>query len=57
MMPALRVIGRADEVGRELEDGVVVEVGGEPLLGQLDAVALDAREADFERVALGAHRP
>ena len=45
----------ADEVGREFQDGVVVEVGGQPLLGQLHAVALDAREADFERIALGAH--
>ena len=55
MMPEFRVIGRADEVGRQLEHRVVVEVGGEPLLGQLDAVALDAREADLERVALRAH--
>ncbi len=35
--------------------GVVVELGRQPLLGQLDAIALDAREADFERVALGPH--
>ena len=47
---------RADEVGTEFEDRVVVEVALKPLLGQLDAVALDAREADFEGVALGAHR-
>ena len=46
---------RADEVGRQLQDRVVVEVGGQPFLGQLDAVAFDAREADFQCVALGAH--
>ena len=39
--------GRADEVGRELQDRVVVEVGGQPLLRQLDAIALDARESGF----------
>ena len=56
MMPALRVIDGADQVRRELQDRVVVELGGQPLLRQLDAVALDAREADLERVALGPHR-
>ena len=56
MMPELRVIGRADEVGGQFQDGVLVEVGCQPLLGQFDAVAFDAREADFERVALGADR-
>ncbi len=48
--------GRADKVGAEYQDGVVVEVGGQPFLGQLHAIAFDAREADFERIALGAHR-
>ena len=47
--------GRADEVGAEFQDRVVVEVGGEAFLGQLDAIAFDAGEADFERVALRAH--
>ncbi len=47
--------GRPDEVGAEFEDRVVVEVGGQPLLRQLDAIAFDAREADLESVALGAH--
>ena len=46
---------RADEVGREFQDGVVVEVGGQPFLRQFDAIAFDARKADFESVALGAH--
>ena len=46
---------RADEVGAEFQDGVVVEVGGQPFLRQFDAIAFDAREADFKRVALGAH--
>ena len=45
----------ARRVGGEFQDRVVVEVGGQPLLGQLDAIALDAREADFQRVAVGAH--
>ena len=57
MMPELLRDRRADEVGRQLQDGVVVELGGQPLLGQLDAIALDAREADLQRVALGPHRP
>ena len=48
---------RADEVGAEFQDRVVVEVGGQPFLGQLDAIAFDAREADFERVALRATWP
>ena len=48
---------RADEIGGQFQDGIVVEVGGQPFLGQFDAIAFDAREADFEGVALGAHRP
>ena len=47
--------GRSDQVGCQLEDGIVVEAGGEALLGQLDPVALDPREADFQVVAVGAH--
>ena len=39
---------RADQIGGQLQDRVVVELGGEPLLRQFDAVALDAREADFQ---------
>ena len=46
--------GGADQIGRQLQDGIVIELGGEALLGQFDAVAGDAREADFERVAVGA---
>ena len=54
MMPEIASDRRADEVGAEFKDGVVVEVGCQPLLRQLDAIALDAGKADFERVALGA---
>ena len=54
MMPGVPRDRRPDEVGGEFQDGVVVELGRQPLLGQLDAIALDAREADFERIALGA---
>ena len=49
--------GRPDEVGAEYQDGVVVEVGGQPFFRQLHAIAFDAGKADFEGVALGAHRP
>ena len=46
---------RTDEIRVELENGVGIEVGRQPFVRQLDAVALDAREADLERIALGAH--
>ena len=55
MMPEFLRDGRADQVRRQLQDRVVVEFGREPLLGQLDAIALDAREADFQSIALGPH--
>ena len=42
----------ADEIGRQLQRRVVVELGGETLLRQLDAVARHPREADLARVAL-----
>ena len=51
--PGVARLGGADQVGRELQHGVVVELGRQPLLRQLDAIAFDAREADLERVALG----
>ena len=54
--PGVLGLGRADEVGRQFQNGVVVELGRQPLLGQLDAIALDARETDLEGVALGPHR-
>ena len=44
--------GRADEVRGEFQNGIVVEAGREAFLGQFDAVAFDARKADFERIAL-----
>ena len=53
--PGVLRLGGTDEVGRQLQHGVIVEVGGEPLLGQLDAIAFDARKADFERIAFGPH--
>jgi hypothetical protein len=55
MMPELRD-GGADQIGREVQDRVVVEGRREALLGQLDAVAFDAREADFQGVAVRADR-
>ena len=46
---------RADEVGAEFQDRIVVEVGGQPFLGQFDAIAFDARESGFRaRRARGA---
>ena len=46
---------RSDDVWGEFEDGILVELGCEALLGQIDAITFDAREANFERVALGSH--
>ena len=45
MMPSLRVTDGPTMFGRELETESSSNVGGEPLLGKLDAVALHAREA------------
>ncbi len=45
MIPEFRTCGGADQIGAQNEDGVLVEVGGQPLLGQLDPIALDAGEA------------
>src|SRR5664280_931916 len=45
----------ADEIRVEFENGVCIEIGRQAILRQLDAVALDAREADLEGIALGAH--
>jgi len=36
----------ADNVRAEYEDGVVIEVGAQPFLGQLHAIAFDAGEAE-----------
>ena len=46
--------GRPDKVGREAKLRVFGELGGEAGFRQLDAVALDAGEADFEGIAVGA---
>ena len=46
---------RADEIRRQLQDRVGVELGSQPLFGQLDAVTDDAREADFQGIAVGPH--
>ena len=45
---------RADHFGGQYEGGVVVKLGFEPFLREGNAVALDAREAYFAGVALGA---
>ena len=48
-------LGCADQVRGQLQHGVLVELGGQPFLGQFDAVAHDAGEADFECIAFGPH--
>ena len=47
--------GRANQIRGQLQDGVVIEFGSQPFFGQFDTIAFDAREADFERIALGPH--
>ena len=47
----------ADEVGRQLQDGIVVEFGRQPFLGQFDAIAFDARESGFREHRARAARP
>src|SRR5579871_943594 len=46
---------RADQGRSQFQNGIVVEFGGEPLLGQVDTVSLDARETDLEGVAIGTY--
>ena len=48
--------GGAHQIGREFEHRVVVELGGEPLVRQLGAVALHARKSDLQRIAVRPHR-
>jgi hypothetical protein len=55
MMPELRVSVAPTSSGVSSRSRVVVERCRQPLVRQLDAVALDAREADLQRVALGPH--
>ena len=47
--------GRANQIGVEFENRIGAEGGRKALLGQLDTVAFDARELDFEVVSLRAH--
>src|SRR6185437_28521 len=47
---------RADEVGREFENGVGVEISGETFLWKFDTVAFDAGKGDFQLVTIGTHR-
>jgi len=49
--------GRADEVGRENQDRIVVKFRRQPFLRQLDSVAFDPREADLESITLRAYGP
>ncbi len=51
-MPAFLVM---DQIRGQLQDGVVIERGGQPFFGQFDAIAFDTREAELERIALGPH--
>ena len=44
--------GGSDQIGGELQGRVLVEGGGQPLLGQLDAVPLHARKSNLARIAL-----
>ena len=55
MMPEFCVIDGPTRSGVSSRTESSLNVGRQPFLRQFDAVALDAREADFERVALGPH--
>ena len=56
MIPELRVSRGAHQIRRQFEHRVLVELGGQPLFRQLDAIAFHTREADFERIAVGPNR-
>src|SRR3984893_9599596 len=47
---------RPDQIGRQIEHGVAVELGGEPFFGQFDPIALNSRKGNFECVALWPNR-
>ena len=49
--------GRTDDFGRQLQRRVAAELRRQPLLRQLDAVALHARETNLAGVALRRDRP
>ena len=54
MMPEFRVMDGPTRSGLSSRMESSLKSAVEPLLGQLHAIAFDARKADFERVALGA---
>jgi hypothetical protein len=45
-----------DNIRAQHQNGIILEVSGQPLFRELHAIALDAGKADFEGVALGTHR-
>src|SRR5439155_9402993 len=47
--------GGSDQVRIQLKYRVPRELGSQAFLWQVDAIAFDAREVDFERVPIGAH--
>ena len=55
MMPAFLVIEGPTRSGVSSSTESLLNVGGQPFLGQFNAVALDAGEADFQVIALGVH--
>ena len=56
MMPWFLVIDGPTSPGVNSSTEVGGELRGQTLLGQLDAISLDPRDGDFERVAIGPHR-
>jgi len=53
--PGILGDGGTDQIRRQRQDGILVEVGDQTLLGQFDPVALDTGKGDFQRIPLGAH--
>ena len=49
-------VGRTDEIRRQLQHRVGVERGRQPLVGQLDAITLDARETNLQMVPVRSNR-
>ena len=46
----------ADQIRAQLQRGFFIESGRQSLLRKLNAVTLNARELDFERIAIRSHR-